>query len=275
VVGKPKQLAGKDGIGIDFSEPVAGADNKDAYLIKDADGNPVKVRSVAYRKGAGGASSHADIVFQTELYSGAYELRFIGITDVSSERNPLSDTIRFSYDGKSGTQKTVDRILGLLQTYWWAFLIAGIAVIALLVLRYIKKRHGLVKIDGKIGFGDMVEFKQHFATPDTGDVCLVVTDSRGASQRVEIGVNRSFFVGRSGINNLSFDDDKMSRQHFVIEAEDGAYFLTDLGTTNGTYLNGVPVKNRRKIAGNDVITAGREKFVFRVKGNAGQRGIGD
>ncbi|MDR0519112.1 MAG: FHA domain-containing protein [Clostridiales Family XIII bacterium] len=281
IVGEPKQLKGKDGISIEFSEPVAGADDKDAYIIKDGDGKKLRIKSVAYRKGAFGAAgagsgtdatdaagesvaASVEIVFTEEPYSGRYEISFVGITDISKEKNQLNGKAGFSYEGRSEVQKNTDSILGMLRAYWWAVLIAGIAIIVLLALRYIRKRGGLIRVDGKIGFGDMAEFKHHFSTPDTGDVSLVVTDTRGKSQRVDIGIEKSFFVGRSGINNLSFDDDKMSRQHFVIEAEGDDYFITDLNTTNGTFLNGVPVKARRKVSNKDVITAGREKFVFRV-----------
>jgi hypothetical protein len=263
LAGAPKQLDGRDGVAIEFSEAVSGADNKDAYIVTDEDGGRLAVKSAAYIKGEGEKAPRAEIIFADEPYSGHYEIRFVGITDVSNEQNPLDTGAGFTYEGKSGTQKTLDFILGLLRAYWWAVLIAGIAVIALLVLRHIKKRRGLINVNGTIGFGDMAEFKHHFSTPDTGEVCLVVTDSRGQSHRIDIGVNKSFFVGRSGINNLSFDDDKMSRQHFVVEVLGDEYFVTDLGTTNGTYLNGVPVKSRRRLANNDVITAGREKFVFR------------
>ena len=267
IVGKPKQLPEKDGVLILFSEAVQGADDKDAYIVKDQGGHPIKVKRVAYRKTAGDERSQAELIFSERPYSGEYKLSFAGITDVSREENPLTDTAAFAYEGKSGLQKILDSVLRVLRSYWWALLLAGLILITLLVLRYLKKRGGLVRVDGHIGFGDMVEFRQHFSTPETGEVSLVVTDTRGQSRRVDVDINRSFFVGRSGVNNLSFDDNKMSRQHFVIEKESGEYYLTDLGTTNGTWLNGAPVKSRRRIESHDVITAGREKFVFRVNGD--------
>jgi len=91
----------------------------------------------------------------------------------------------------------------------------------------------------------------------------MVTDSAGRSNRIDLEIQSTFFVGRSKqSNNLSFDDEKLSRQHFAIEADEDGFFVTDLDSTNGTYLNGVKLLNRRPLGDNDVITAGQEKFVF-------------
>ena len=44
-------------------------------------------------------------------------------------------------------------------------------------------------------------------------------------------------------------------------------YLEDLQSTNGTFVNGVKVTNRRMLIDGDVITAGRETFVFHVPKN--------
>jgi archaellin len=263
IKGAVVQLKDKNGVKVYFTKPLLGADNKDSYLITDEeDGKSVEVKTVAYRKENG--EYYTDIIFADKLYSGNYKISFVdNITDTSNEKNPLKDSATFSYEGASGLQKWIDLIFG---QYWWAVCIAAAVVIVLLVLRYIRRRGGLVRVDGKIGFGDMIEFRQRFETPPSGCVSFIVTDTKGVTQRVDLDINKSVFIGRSGVNNLSFNDDKMSRQHFVIEIENGEYFITDLNTTNGTFLNGIPVKGKRKIANNDVITAGREKLVFKAQG---------
>lgn len=45
-------------------------------------------------------------------------------------------------------------------------------------------------------------------------------------------------IGRLPGNDLVIDSDRASRQHARIEARDGRHFLIDLGSMNGTYLNG-------------------------------------
>lgn len=46
-------------------------------------------------------------------------------------------------------------------------------------------------------------------------------------------------VGRATDNTLSVDDASVSSHHARIEPSDEVYVLTDLGSTNGTRLNGV------------------------------------
>jgi hypothetical protein len=263
-VSRIEQIEGRNGIRIFFSEPVLGAgpDSAGAYIVTDKNENAVGILAASYSE-EGGIPS-ADAIFSEQLYSGDYFLAFSGVTDVSMEKNPLTEKTGFSYEGRPVVLKYLEIVF---VRYWWAAFAVCIAVVLLLVLRYLKKRKGLVKIEGKVSYGDMVEYKHHFETPDTAPVSLIVTDIKGIASRVDVEVNKSFFVGRSQINNLAFDDAKMSRQHFVIETEGDSFFLIDLATTNGTFLNGVQVNGKRKMEDNDVITAGNEKFVFRASKN--------
>jgi hypothetical protein len=257
------QLDEQNGIRIEFSEALIGADDKSAYTVTDKSGKPVAVQTVVYS--AKGGTAGADVIFAGELYSGAYTVTFNGITDESMERNALAEKSSFSYKGASVFLKFVRTVF---VRYWWICFIAVIVIIARVIFRVIRKRKGLIKVDGKIGFGDAVEFKHHFETPETSVASLIVADAKGNAHRVDLEINKSLFIGRSKGNNLSFDDTKMSRQHFVIEVENGEYYLSDLQTTNGTFLNGIKVLSRRKLENNDVITAGNEKFVFKAGTNA-------
>jgi len=44
-------------------------------------------------------------------------------------------------------------------------------------------------------------------------------------------------IGRRADNHIAIDRDNISRRHFSIERCDGRYFIRDLGSANGTYLN--------------------------------------
>ena len=44
-------------------------------------------------------------------------------------------------------------------------------------------------------------------------------------------------------------------------------YIEDLDTTNGTFVNGVKMTGRRRISDGDVVTAGREKFIFHTLGS--------
>ena len=69
-----------------------------------------------------------------------------------------------------------------------------------------------------------------------------------------------FTIGRSG-SDLAVDDPAISRQHAVIENHSEKFLLKDLGSTNGTYLNGKRVTIEFLQTG-DVIQAGKIKLRF-------------
>ena len=49
-------------------------------------------------------------------------------------------------------------------------------------------------------------------------------------------------LGRDPNADLAFDDSSMSRQHAAVEFVDQQFRIRDLGSTNGTLLNGKPVQ---------------------------------
>ncbi|HUB66234.1 MAG TPA: FHA domain-containing protein [Candidatus Methylacidiphilales bacterium] len=52
------------------------------------------------------------------------------------------------------------------------------------------------------------------------------------------------FVGRSTANDIVINDSTISQRHASIEYSRSGVFLKDLGSTNGTYVAGQPIKER-------------------------------
>ena len=68
-------------------------------------------------------------------------------------------------------------------------------------------------------------------------------------------------LGRSRECDISISDSNVSRRHAEIVREDADYWMVDLGSTNGTELNGRRV-TREKLGDGDRITIGATDIVF-------------
>src|SRR5438552_7741725 len=68
-------------------------------------------------------------------------------------------------------------------------------------------------------------------------------------------------VGRSSACNIRIGDAGVSSKHAKIWCEDGEYYLMDLGSTNGTFVNDKDV-DRARLTDGDVITFGMTKAAF-------------
>lgn len=84
-------------------------------------------------------------------------------------------------------------------------------------------------------------------------ILLVIKPSGGLS-RVAIQP-LPFHVGRTGSNHLVLRDNRVSRRHARIVCEDGEYFLEDLGSSHGVFVNGARI-GRQKLEKSDRIGFG-------------------
>ena len=76
-----------------------------------------------------------------------------------------------------------------------------------------------------------------------------------------------FRVGRDAANDLVVDARGLSRQHAVIDTDaSGRLQVTDLGSTNGTFVNRERIGGARVLAGDDVIHFGNAEFRLGIEG---------
>jgi adenylate cyclase len=64
-------------------------------------------------------------------------------------------------------------------------------------------------------------------------------------------------VGRANENDLQLLDDLISKQHMEFYVRDGEVFALDVGSRNGTWLNGQRLKGEHKVGEGDVVKVGR------------------
>ena len=72
-------------------------------------------------------------------------------------------------------------------------------------------------------------------------------------QGEKVGVSKDrFVIGRGKqSSDLTLKDPNVSRQHAMIEYQNGVYFMVDMGSTNGVEYNGQRIA-RKQIAEGDV-----------------------
>ena len=67
-------------------------------------------------------------------------------------------------------------------------------------------------------------------------------------------------IGRDSTNEIVINDAEISRRHARLTFQGGKYVLEDLGSTNGTFVNGRRVRKAALVAG-DKLKVGRVEFV--------------
>jgi pSer/pThr/pTyr-binding forkhead associated (FHA) protein len=67
-------------------------------------------------------------------------------------------------------------------------------------------------------------------------------------------------LGRHPFNEVSLADPGVSRYHCWILLREGAPYLEDLASANGTYLNGIRVQKRQALKPGDLVKTGSTEF---------------
>lgn len=77
---------------------------------------------------------------------------------------------------------------------------------------------------------------------------------------------RRVLVGRAPSADLRLDDPRVSRLHARIEMRDDGVYVEDLGSRNGTTVDGESVTEPRRLAVDDEVAVGTAALVFRGVG---------
>ncbi len=83
-------------------------------------------------------------------------------------------------------------------------------------------------------------------------------------KRHELGA-RTVVLGRSRDADITVDDPNISRKHAEIRREEGAWWIVDLGSTNGVEVNGRRV-DRAKLTGSERLVLGQTDISFEPPG---------
>ncbi|HLF92897.1 MAG TPA: FHA domain-containing serine/threonine-protein kinase, partial [Planctomycetota bacterium] len=92
---------------------------------------------------------------------------------------------------------------------------------------------------------------------------LVVEKGQDKGKAIPIADGKTVLIGRDSSTSLPLRDTMTSRMHFKVESRDDGFWLHDLESMNGTYLNGARVKGEPvKLGFGDLIKAGETFFTF-------------
>jgi pSer/pThr/pTyr-binding forkhead associated (FHA) protein len=70
-------------------------------------------------------------------------------------------------------------------------------------------------------------------------------------------------VGRGGQNDVALENDEFaSARHVRVEPRRDGVWVNDLGSTNGTFVNGIRIDRPRKLVQGDVIRVGETELRF-------------
>lgn len=92
--------------------------------------------------------------------------------------------------------------------------------------------------------------------------CMVVLVGREPGRVIPIEPGERL-IGRDPGAHIRLEDAGISRRHALVRRLPGAVELCDLGSTNGSWCNGRPVRQRR-LADGDCVQLGRCRLAFRL-----------
>lgn len=236
---------------LEFSEPVLGADKLSAYQLSRK-GKAQEIKSVTAE-----GSQSVQLVLPDRLPAGTYTLTISDVCDDSMEKNPLSSeplTFKKAFTWKDALP----------------FVLGAAAVIAACIAAVIFARRKKPEPQAQPLPPQKVEYQvQHVAaaprmTVDSAaqgenlaNVTVEIAGGAQSGQKLDFSIHQSAIWGRSReMCDISFDDRRISKQHCVLEVQGGRLLLTDLGSQNGTYVNGIRIQQNHPIHQGDVIRLG-------------------
>jgi hypothetical protein len=93
---------------------------------------------------------------------------------------------------------------------------------------------------------------------------LVVIRSSAIDENTEFELDSTgISIGRGGPNDVRLDaDDYASANHARVEPRRDGVWIEDVGSTNGTFVNGVRLSRARKLAAGDLVRVGDTDLRF-------------
>lgn len=171
---------------------------------------------------------------------------------------PNEYTVRLSPEDFSAfadfTDKLVDELKTFLDKRRKAKNYAVMGEISILLKEEPNLSLGRAEVEARLVTPDRMENPEAKAS-----VSLIIEDEE--AETFFLGDKRAT-IGRIDSNDIAVPDPGISRHHADIRLEDGRYIITDLGSTNGTFVNGKRIAEAR-LKNGDKIGVGKVKLIFK------------
>jgi pSer/pThr/pTyr-binding forkhead associated (FHA) protein len=96
-----------------------------------------------------------------------------------------------------------------------------------------------------------------------GDMARIVLFGPDGTKSFQLS-DKVVTIGRSPANNIPIDDTAASRKHCMIKKEpEDTYTLVDMGSANGTSVNGEKIAGEHHLETEDRIKIGKTILVFK------------
>jgi hypothetical protein len=114
------------------------------------------------------------------------------------------------------------------------------------------------EVDDKLGAGEFLVASEMVEGEGGGPAGALVTAD---GHRVQIALD-PITIGRHPDCDVVLPNEEVSRQHAEVRREEDGFVLVDLGSLNGTKVNGAGVRAPRQLQDGDVITIGAHNIRF-------------
>lgn len=98
----------------------------------------------------------------------------------------------------------------------------------------------------------------------------LIMQGNGENQEFELPLNSTYRIGRSRHNDLSLEHASVSEHHCEIYADALILTVTDLGSTNGTFIDGEPIQ-KAQLRNGQVLQVGSIALVIDSNDQSDQR----
>ncbi len=108
-------------------------------------------------------------------------------------------------------------------------------------------------------------YSLHDGEPATSDAWLVVETGGGLDPGERLDLFGGVSLGRSPEADVRIEDRYASQIHARVYPRDGSYYVEDMNSTNGTFLNSKRVNGEERLRHLDRVTIGDTEFRFELE----------